>query len=120
MKMSRYVFVIVAVCLLPSLMFAASDAAKGKSVYAAKCQSCHGVDGTPPASIMKAFPTIKPLSDPKIQAMSDAEWTKVVRDGIGKMKKVTGLNGSDLGDVVEAAKVKSHSNVNNNRQEKKP
>jgi mono/diheme cytochrome c family protein len=100
MKMSRYVFAIVAICLLPSLMFAAAgDAVKGKDVYTAKCKSCHGADGTPNAGMAKAM-GIKPMSDKDIQAKSDADLKKAVSDGFGKMKPVAGVAGADLDNVI--------------------
>ena len=99
MKMSRYLLVIAAVCLLPSLMFAAGEAAKGKDVFAAKCKTCHGPDGTPPAGMAKAM-GIKPMSDKTIQAKSDADLKKAVSDGFGKMKPVAGVAGADLDNVI--------------------
>jgi cytochrome c553 len=98
MKMSRYLLVIAAVCLLPSLMFAAGDAAKGKEVFA-KCKNCHGADGTPPPAMAKAM-GIKPMSDKTIQAKTDADLKKVVTDGFGKMKPIAGVTGADLDNVI--------------------
>jgi cytochrome c5 len=99
MKISRYLIAIVAMCLLPSLMFAAGDATKGKDVYAAKCKSCHGADGTPNPGMAKAM-GIKPMSDPAIQAKSDADLKKAVTDGFGKMKPIAGVAGADLDNVI--------------------
>jgi mono/diheme cytochrome c family protein len=64
----------------------AADAAAGKTLYATKCKSCHGADGTPPAGMMKAFSTLKPLSDPSIQGKSDADLVNSITKGYGKMK----------------------------------
>jgi mono/diheme cytochrome c family protein len=97
MKMSRYLLVIVAMCLLPSLMFAAGDAAKGKDVYMAKCKTCHGADGTPPAGMAKAM-SIKTMKE--YQSVSDADMKKAVTDGFGKMKAVAGVAGADLDNVI--------------------
>src|SRR5580698_434692 len=44
----------------------AADAAAGKALYATKCKSCHGADGTPPPAMAKAL-GVKPLSDPATQ-----------------------------------------------------
>jgi cytochrome c553 len=98
MKMSRYFLLIAVVCLLPSLVFAAGDAAKGKEVFA-KCKTCHGPDGTPPPSMAKAM-GIKPMSDKTIQAKTDADLKKAVTDGFGKMKPVAGVAGADLDNVI--------------------
>jgi mono/diheme cytochrome c family protein len=98
MKMSRYFLLMAVVCLLPSLVFAAGDAAKGKEVYA-KCKTCHGADGTPPPSMAKAM-GIKPMSDPAIQGKPDADLKKAVTDGFGKMKPVASVTGADLDNVI--------------------
>ena len=61
--------------------------ADGKSVYAAKCVVCHGVDGT-------AKPMAKGsanLNDPAFQARATAEEiAKIILDGKGKMPKNAG------------------------------
>ncbi len=99
MNLSRSMFLVAVVCLLPGLVFAAGDAAKGKDVYAAKCKTCHGADGTPNAGMAKAM-GIKPMSDKAIQAKSDAELKKEVSEGFGKMKPIAGLAGADLDNVI--------------------
>jgi len=99
MKMSRYFLLIAVVCLLPSLVFAAGDAAKGKDVYMAKCKSCHGADGTPSPSMAKSM-GIKPMNDKAIQAKSDADLKKAVTDGIGKMPKQASVTGAAVDDVI--------------------
>ena len=99
MKMTRFLILIAVVCLLPSLVFAAGDAAKGKDVYMAKCKMCHGADGTPNAGMAKSM-GIKPMSDKSIQAKADPELKKEVSDGFGKMKPVAGVAGADLDNVI--------------------
>jgi mono/diheme cytochrome c family protein len=100
MKISRFLLVIVAMCLLPSLMFAAAgDATKGKDVYMAKCKGCHGADGTPNAGMAKSM-GIKPMSDKTIQAKPDADLKKAVTDGFAKMKPIAGVAGADLDNVI--------------------
>jgi mono/diheme cytochrome c family protein len=63
----------------------AADAAAGKTLFAAKCKTCHGADGTPPASMAKAM-GVKPLNDPATQAKSDGDLKDAILKGIGKMK----------------------------------
>ncbi|MDE3197781.1 MAG: c-type cytochrome, partial [Acidobacteriota bacterium] len=46
----------------------AADAAAGKALYATKCKTCHGADGTPNAAFAKMG--VKPMKD--IQSESDA------------------------------------------------
>jgi mono/diheme cytochrome c family protein len=97
MKMNRILVLIAVVCMVPSMMFAAGDAAKGKDVYTAKCKSCHGPDGVPVPAMAKAM-GIKPMKE--VQAKTDAEIKKAVTEGSGKMKPVAGVAGDDLDNVV--------------------
>ena len=101
MKMNRMLVLIAGVCmfvcLVPSMMFAAGDAAKGKDVYTAKCKSCHGPDGVPAPAMAKAM-GIKPMQD--VQSNTDADLKKAVTDGFGKMKPVASVAGADLDNVI--------------------
>lgn len=63
----------------------AADAAAGKALYATKCKSCHGADGTPPPAMAKAL-GVKPLSDPATQGKSDGDLKDAILKGTGKMK----------------------------------
>jgi mono/diheme cytochrome c family protein len=83
----------------------AADAAAGKSVYATKCKTCHGAEGQGNPGMAKALKTdIKPLTDPEVQGMSEADIKKIITAGKGKMKPVA-VTGADLDNV--AAYVKS-------------
>jgi mono/diheme cytochrome c family protein len=91
------------VCGIPSLIAPAAwaaDAAAGKALYAAKCKSCHGADGTPSAGMAKAM-AIKPMGDPAIQGKSDADLKVSITKGVGKMK-AQAVSGADLDNVVAA------------------
>jgi cytochrome c len=83
----------------------AADADAGKTVYGAKCKICHAADGQGNPAMAKALKTdIKPLTDPEVQGMSEADIKKIVMEGKGKMKPVA-IMGADLDNV--AAYVKS-------------
>jgi cytochrome c6 len=91
------------VCGIPSLITtvaSAADAAAGKAIFAAKCKSCHGADGTPSAGMAKAM-AIKPMGDPAIQGKSDADLKVSITKGVGKMKPQP-VSGADLDNVVAA------------------
>lgn len=77
----------------------AADAAAGKTLYATKCKSCHGADGTPPAAMAKIFPTLKPLSDPGTQGKSDGDLKDAILKGTGKMKPVA-VSAGDAENLV--------------------
>jgi mono/diheme cytochrome c family protein len=82
----------------------AADAEAGKAVFAAKCRICHGADGQGNPNMAKALKTeIKPLTDPEVQGMSEADIKKIVSEGKGKMKPVA-VMGADLDNVVAYVK----------------
>jgi len=76
-------------------------AADGAALYKAKCAMCHGPTGTPNPGIAKAFPTIKPVSDPSIKALTVDQVAAAVKNGKGKMKPVAGLSDADVKSVAE-------------------
>src|SRR3972149_3012332 len=87
--------------LLPALVLAAGDAAAGKAVYDKKCATCHGPDGEGKDAIAKMMKvTLRPLASKEVQAKSDAELTKDITAGNGKMKAVAGLSEADVANVV--------------------
>ncbi|SRR5579871_97544 len=98
MKMSRFVVLAVVLMMIPTLTFAAADAAKGKDVYTASCKKCHGEGGNPPPAMTKAM-GVKALNDKDVQAKSDAVLKKEVKEGFGKMKPVA-LSDADLDNVI--------------------
>jgi len=79
----------------------AADAAAGKEVYSKKCQACHGADGAGNAGMAKALKVeFKPLGSAEIQGKSDADLKKVITEGSGKMKPVSGLSPADVDNVI--------------------
>ncbi len=81
--------------------FAAGDAKNGKIIYTRSCQKCHGVDGAGVAAIAKALKVeMKPLGSEEAQKLSDEEMTKIIKEGKGKMIKVSGLTDKDVADVI--------------------
>lgn len=83
----------------------AADAAAGKAVYDSKCKSCHGADGAPNAAIAKAMGvTMRDLKDPAVQATSDADMSKVITAGKGKMKATAGVTDAQAANVVAYVK----------------
>jgi mono/diheme cytochrome c family protein len=74
----------------------AASAAAGQAIYKAKCQMCHGADGSGNLPKAKA----NPLGGATAQALSDADLKKAVTTGTGTMKPVPGVAGADLDNVV--------------------
>jgi cytochrome c6 len=82
MKATRLALLIaiVAIIIAPMHLFAADGAA----VYKAKCASCHGPDGKGETAVGKSM-KLKSLGAADVQKTSDADLTKVIADGKGKM-----------------------------------
>ena len=82
-------------------LLAAGDAAAGKELYARKCVSCHAAAGEGKDAIAKMMKVeMKPLSSKEVQAKSDADLAKVIKEGSGKMKPIADLKDKDVQDVV--------------------
>ena len=89
------------ISLAASLGLMYAGAPEGKTVYVAKCQGCHGANGEGKAAIGKMFNVTMPVLGSKdVQAKSDADLKKVITDGHGKMKPVTGMDDKQVADCV--------------------
>jgi mono/diheme cytochrome c family protein len=73
--------------------------ADGPATYKAKCASCHGAAGIPNPGIAKLM-GVKPVSDPAIKALSEAQIEATVKSGKGKMKPIAGLSDGDVKAVA--------------------
>ena len=80
---------------------AAGDAKAGKVVYTRSCQKCHGLDGAGMPAIAKALKVeMKALGSEEAQKLTDEEMTKIIKEGKGKMVKISALTDKDVADVV--------------------
>ncbi|HEY7724767.1 MAG TPA: cytochrome c [Anaeromyxobacteraceae bacterium] len=71
-------------------------AVEGSEVYRRKCAHCHGADG-------RGGPRkLRPLADPEVQAMSDAELFDVVAKGT-RDRRMPGFRGKLADDELRAA-----------------
>lgn len=92
---------IVALVMLLGLLSLTGFAQTGADTYKAKCQMCHGADGTPPAAMAKSM-GIKDLKSDDIQKQSDADLKATVEKGKGKMTGFAGkLTPAQIDDVVK-------------------
>lgn len=83
----------------------AADAKAGQAIYEKSCQSCHGVDGAPSAAVAKMMKVeMKDLRDPAVQALTVDAMKKIIVEGQGKMKPVTGVTGAAAENVVAYVK----------------
>ena len=91
----------VLLVFLTSVTLSAADSAAGGKLFAQKCKACHGADGRGNPAIAKALKvTLRPLGSKEVQAQSDADLTKFVAKGSGKMKAVAGLSAADTANAV--------------------
>jgi mono/diheme cytochrome c family protein len=87
-----------AVLLAGAVGFAQSS---GEAVYKAKCQSCHGNEGTPNPGIAKAM-GVKPASDPSVKSLTEAQMIADTTNGKGKMPAYKGkLTDAEIKDAVD-------------------
>ena len=85
------------ICMASAAQLAqAASVPAGQAVYKAKCQMCHGADGSGNLPKAKA----NPLGGATVQAKSDADLKTAVTAGAGTMKPVPGVAGADLDNVV--------------------
>lgn len=88
------------VLAVPAWLAAKGDAAAGKLVYDKKCATCHGAAGEGKDSIAKMMKVeLRHLGSKEVQAKNDADLSKVVTEGTGKMKPVKGLTEADLANL---------------------
>jgi len=96
-KMIRSLLVLAAVvCLAGAVGFAQSA---GEATYKAKCQMCHGANGTPSAGMAKSM-GVKAVSDPDIKKLTADQMAAAVKNGKGKMKPISGLTDAQIKDAV--------------------
>ena len=83
MKRKLVFLMLIVSVVMPVLAYADATPDAG-AIYKAKCAMCHGPDGagqTPTGKSMK----VRDLRSADVQKMSNAELTKVIADGKGKM-----------------------------------
>jgi cytochrome c6 len=67
-----------------SLSCAVSFASSGEAVYKSKCQMCHGATGMADTGAGKSM-NVKPVTDPDVKKMTQAEMIALTKNGKGKM-----------------------------------
>ena len=92
----------VGVTLAAAVVFAGMGFAQsGEATYKAKCQSCHGAEGTPNPGIAKMM-GVKPASDAAVKAHSEAEMIAITENGKAKMPAFKGkLSDAQIKESVD-------------------
>lgn len=89
------------ICGVAAVAAWGADAAAGKTLYLAKCRTCHGAEGQGNQGMAKALKVeIRDLGSAEVQGKSDGDLKKAITDGVGKMKPVSGVAGADLDNLV--------------------
>jgi cytochrome c6 len=89
--------------VLSAVMATTCACAFGQSAdtYKAKCQSCHGAQGTPNPGIAKAM-GVKPAGDPSVKSISESQMIADTTNGKGKMPAFKGkITDAQIKDSVE-------------------
>jgi cytochrome c6 len=89
MKRSVGVLLAVAVAILIMPRSARADGPDGAAIYKSKCAMCHGPDGKGLTTMGKSL-HLKDLGSDDVQKVSDADLTKLIHDGKGKMPAYKG------------------------------
>ena len=72
--------------LLIALALPVAVFADGAAIYKTKCAACHGPDGSGQTPVGKNLKIVD-LRSPEVQKMTDAEISKLLTEGKGKMPK---------------------------------
>jgi mono/diheme cytochrome c family protein len=79
----------------------AGDVAAGSVVYEKKCRICHGDKGEGNPDVAKKLKAEqKPLWSDEVQKMSDADLTKLIKEGKDKMKPPKNVSDADIDNVI--------------------
>jgi mono/diheme cytochrome c family protein len=57
----------------------------GQAIYKEKCLNCHGPSGLADGGVGRLM-KVKPISDPEVKKLTEAEMIQTVRAGSGKMQ----------------------------------
>jgi cytochrome c6 len=90
--------VMAAVILMAGTMSFAQTS--GEATYKAKCQMCHGMQGTPNPGIAKAM-GVKAANDPAVKSQTEAQMIELTTNGKAKMPAFKGkLSEAQIKDAV--------------------
>jgi mono/diheme cytochrome c family protein len=84
MSNTKVLVVLAVAAALLAIGMPANAAPDGAALYKAKCAMCHGPDGTGQTPTGKAM-KVRDFTSADVQKQTDAELTKIVTDGKGKM-----------------------------------
>lgn len=89
---------LLACSLLLAVALPMAAFADGAAIYKTRCVACHGADGSGQTPVGKSL-NVRDLRSPEVQNLSDADITKVLMNGKGKMP-ATRLAEADIKAVI--------------------
>jgi mono/diheme cytochrome c family protein len=89
---------LLACSLLLAVALPMAAFADGAAIYKTRCVACHGADGSGQTPVGKSL-NARDLRSPEVQNLTDAEITKVLMNGKGKMP-ATRLAEADIKAVI--------------------
>jgi len=99
---------VVGVLIFAMVFSICSLADSGADTFKAKCAMCHGADGKGQTAMGKTL-NLRDLGSADVQSQSDADLTKTITNGKGKMPKYDGkLTGDQINDVVKYIRTLKH------------
>jgi cytochrome c6 len=91
----------VALAAILSMAGAVSFAQSGEATYKSKCAMCHGATGMADTGAGKSM-KVKPVNDPEVKKMSQADLIALTTNGKGKMPAFKGkLSDDQIKAVVD-------------------
>ena len=101
-KRRKILIVVMAVALIVPAAAALADAGPdAAAIYKAKCAMCHGPDGAGQTTMGKSM-KLRDLGSADVQKQTDAELTKWIADGKGKMPAYKSkLSAAEIGALVD-------------------
>jgi mono/diheme cytochrome c family protein len=93
-----------ALLLITPMAASGADLKAGQKAYEEECKGCHLMNGAAAPTVAKKMKAkgvnMRDLKDKAVQAQTDAEWRKMIVEGIGKMEAVKALGPADVNNVI--------------------
>ena len=91
----------VSLAVMSASLLSGGNVQKGEAIYTKSCKACHGAKGEGNPAIAKGLKvTIPHLGSKEVQSQSDADLTKTITVGKGKMRPVKTVAPADVPDVL--------------------
>lgn len=98
--MKKGISLAIAAALAATALPACFAQSGGAAIYKAKCQMCHGASGMADSPAGKAM-KVKPITDPAVKKLNEAQMIAATKNGMGKMKAFKdSLSDAQIKDAV--------------------